>query len=79
MLAMGCAGGVCVGAMTLGGAKNDAGICANPWEWRKEWQKKENPAGGAAGQERRERRKDSVMGFGRNLVCVVFVPLTFSI
>lgn len=41
--------------------------------------KKENPAGGTAGQERRERRKDSVMGFGRNLVCVVFVPLTFSI
>ena len=40
---------------------------------------KENPAGEAAGQERRERRKDSVMGLGRNLVCVVFVPLTFSI
>jgi hypothetical protein len=40
---------------------------------------KRDPGGGAAGQERRERRKDSVMGLGRNLVCVVFVPLTFSI
>ena len=62
MLAMGCAGGVCAGAMTLGGAKNDVGICANPWEWRKEWQKKENPAGEPPGK--REEREERIQLWG---------------